>query len=164
MRCKIFLQRRLVIERQTNDIIRLIDRRDDRRIVRCGHRQRRPSMKGFAKGYHLFPAIVETGQFQRILIGLRSGVAKEEAIIGPAGYPAELFGQLFLKRNMNGIGIEPYLVQLVGDPLDIMRMSMTDRNDRMATIQIEILLPFLVPHIGAFCLYDSDIIDRINVE
>jgi hypothetical protein len=43
-------------------------------------------------------------------------------------------------------------------------MGMPDRNHGMAAIEVQVLLPFLVPHVRALGLYDSDVIDRINVE
>src|SRR5207302_7058304 len=52
----------LVIKGKEDDIIRLIDRGDDGRIVRHGHGQRCPSMKGLGEGDDLLPSIVKGGQ------------------------------------------------------------------------------------------------------
>jgi hypothetical protein len=41
---------------------------------------------------------------------------------------------------------------------------MSDGNHCMTAIQIEILLSFVVPYVGAFGFYDGDVIDRINVK
>jgi hypothetical protein len=104
-------------------------------------------MKGFAESDDLFPAVVETGQLHRILIGFRPRIAEEKLVVRPARYLAQLVRQLFLQGNMDRVGVKSYFVQLIGDALYIMRMGMPDRNNGMAAIEVQVLLPFLVPHV-----------------
>jgi hypothetical protein len=45
-----------------------------------------------------------------------------------------------------------------------MGMRMTDADNSMATVEVEILLAFIVPHFTTFSLYDVYIEQWINVE
>jgi hypothetical protein len=45
-----------------------------------------------------------------------------------------------------------------------MGMRVTDADNCMPTIKVEILLTFVVPHFTTFALYDVNIEEWINVE
>ena len=164
MGLEVLFQGRLIVKRQESDVIRPVNRGYDGGVVGSGYGERSPSMKAPAEGNNLFAAVVEAGQLQGILIGLRPGITEEELIVGPAGYFTQLVGEFHLQRDMDGIGIKTDFIQLFGDTLHIMRMGMTDRNNGMAAVQIQILLSLLVPYIRAFCFCDGDVVDGIDVK
>ena len=121
-------------------------------------------MECFRKSHDLLPAIVKGSQLQGILIGLSSRIAKEELIVFPAGDLSQFGGQLLLEGDADGIGIEPYFIQLVGEAADVVRMGMADGYYCMTTVQVQVLLTLLVPYVRAFGFYNGDVIDGIDVE
>src|ERR1700722_2108199 len=64
LRLEAFPKRRLVVERQEDDIVRLVHRRHDGGVVGSGYRQRCPAMKTLAEGHDLLATGVKTGQFE----------------------------------------------------------------------------------------------------
>src|SRR4051812_989465 len=114
-------QCRLVIEWKKDDIVCLVHRPHDGRIIRDGDGQGCTSMERFGKSHHLLTSVMEGGQLQCILIGFGAGIAKKELVVFPSGYLPQLSRQFLLKGDADGVGVKTYLIQLIGDPADIMR-------------------------------------------
>src|SRR6185437_14186384 len=121
-------------------------------------------MEGFAEGDDLFPAGVEGGELEGVLICLGSGIAEEQLVIGAAADLSQFVGELLLQRDADGIAVKTYFAELIGDALYIMRVCMTDRNDGMAAIEIEVLLAVLVPDVRTFGFDYGDFIYRVNIK
>ena len=62
------------------------------------------------------------------------------------------------------VGIESYLVELLRHFLDIVRMGVADADHGMSAIEVQVLLPHLIPHFTAFALDDVHVEERIYVE
>src|SRR5450432_566864 len=99
-----------------------------------------------------------------VFICLRSGIAKKKLVILFPGNLSQFIGELLLQRNPYRVGIKRYLVQLMRDPGNKMRVSMTDRNHGMAAIHVEVLPAPVVPEIRSLGACDRDIVYRIYVE
>ena len=106
---------------------------------------------------HTTAPVVETGELERVLVGLGATVDKKEAVVLVAAYLSEAISQLLLQTVDDTVGIEAYLLHLVVGRLDIMRMTMTDADDSMTSVEVEILLSFIVPYAGTFAPYDIDV-------
>ena len=73
-------------------------------------------------------------------------------------------GQLFLQTVDDRVGIEAQAVQLRRKPLYVVGMAVADADDGVSAIEVEILLPFIVPHLASLTFHDVDIEEGINVE
>ena len=95
-----------VIQGQISHMAVRIDRRDDFRIVRHLHGQRRaPVERPFGRKHPAAP-VMETGQLQSILVSLGSGInQKQLVILITAGLP-QPSGQLHLQFVDDGVAIE----------------------------------------------------------
>ena len=107
---------------------------------------------------HTCTAIVETGKFQRILVGLSTTVDQEELIVVVAADLAQPLGKLTLEHVDDTVGVESKLIELLGEHVDIVGMAVTDADDSVSAVEVEILLPFVVPHMDALSLDNVDIV------
>ena len=103
-------------------------------------------------------------QLQGILIGLSTAIAEEELIVRIARQLAQLLGQLNLQAIHHSIRVEANLRELVGDFLDIMGVSVTNRNHSVTTIEVEVLHTILIPQIGSLGLHRLHIEQRIYIK
>ena len=114
-------------------------------------------MERMLHGEHPAAPIVETGKFQCILVGLSTTVDQEKAIVLITAYFSESLSQLLLQGVDDTVGVETNLLHLVIDSLNIMRMTVTNADDSMTSIEVKILLSFIVPYAGSFAPYDIDV-------
>jgi len=52
------------------------------------------------------------------------------------------------------VGIESQFVYLVGDSSYISRVAVTDGDNGMATVQVEVFCAFAVPYMASFAFYN----------
>src|SRR6185436_8559747 len=101
-----------IIERQKLDLVTGIEGRNDLWVVGGRNRARGTPMKRFFESDHFLSVRDERCQLKRILIGLRSRVAKEELIVRIARYFTKLFRQRDLHRILDAVGIEGNTIKL----------------------------------------------------
>ena len=106
---------------------------------------------------HTATTVVETGELECILVGLSTTVDEEEAIVFIAAYLSKALSELLLQGVDDTVGVESDLLNLIVDSLDIMRMTMSNADDSVTTVEVEILLSFIVPYAGTFAPYDIDV-------
>ena len=102
-------------------------------------------------------ACVERCNLQRILIRLRTTVAKEKSIVIIPADLSQTCGKILLQRILDCIGIESEIAKLLRDHLHIMRMAMAHRNHGMTSVEVGINLAILIPKCCVQALY------RLNV-
>ena len=68
---------------------------------------------------------------------------------------AEACRQFLLEWVLHGVAVETEFVYLLGDCLDIVRVAVTDADDCMTAIEVEIFLPLVVPHAATFAFVDG---------
>ena len=127
-----------VVQRYEFHVGRAVEGGADRGVVRCGDGACGTAVECLGKGQHLRAAGVERGQFQGVLIRLRSRVAEEEAVIVIARCAAQLFGQRGLERVFDRVGIEPQPCGLLGDCPYVVGLGMADRDDGMSAVEVEV--------------------------
>ena len=66
---------------------------------------------------------------------------------------AQAFGQLLLEFVDDRVGVETQLRYLLAYHLYIMRMTVTDRDDGMSAVEVEVLGALLVPDVAAPAFY-----------
>ena len=152
-----------VVEGQVSDMPVGVDGRDNLGIVRGLHRQRRAPMEGFLKGEHPGAPVVEAGQFQGVLVGLGAGVDEKQTVVLVSAGLAQTFGQLGLQGVDHGVAVKAQPAGLPGNGLHIPRMAMTDADDGVPAVQVEILPTLVVPHATALSAHDVDIEQGINI-
>ena len=139
----------------------VVDGCHDARIVGSLHGERGPAVKGFASRQHTLAPRVERGELQGIFVGLGSGVDEKELIVGITAEAAQTFGELFLQTVDHGVGIEAQRLQLLLEFLHVVRMAVTDADDGMPAVEVEIFLSFVVPHMATLAFDDVDVEKRI---
>ena len=100
---------------------------------------------------------MEAGQLERILISLGTAVDEKQLVVIVAADLAESLGQLLLQAVDDAVGVEAELRELFAYAFRIVRMAMADADDGMATIEVEILLAFVVPNVSTFAAHDVDV-------
>ncbi len=153
-----------VIERQKDDIVVRVERRGVFRVVGDGHGSRGPSVEGSLERDHLVLAGVEGSEFESVLVGLRSRIDQEQGIVLQTGEFSDFLRQFHLERILHAVGVESDLAELVGDGGDILRMAVAYRNHRMASVEVKILLSFVVPDTGTLRFDRSHVKEGIYVE
>ena len=146
-----------IVQRQIGHRQILVDRCNDLRIIRHTHGSRRTAMEGMTQGQHPLFAIVERCQLQGILVGLCTGVDQKERILVIATRLAQFVGQGLLQTVDDRVGVEAQLAHLLRDRLHIGRMAMTYGNHGMTTIQVQVLVSLLVPHMTTLSFDNLDI-------
>ena len=114
-------------------------------------------MEGVARRQHARPAVVEAGQLECILIGLGAAVDEEELVVVVAADLTQSLGQLLLQAVDDAVGIEAKLIELLRNALCIVGMAVADADDGVATVEVEILLPLVVPDVGTTAADNVDV-------
>ena len=73
-------------------------------------------------------------------------------------------GQLLLQRILDGVGIKPNLMHLLGEALQIARVAVSDRDYGMTSVEVEVFCSFIVIDINVFGTNRGHLIEWINVE
>jgi hypothetical protein len=60
-----------------------------------------------------------------------------------------------LERVLYRVAIEAQLVELLGHGFDIMRMAVSDADDSVTSIEIQILLSLVIPHMASLAVVDG---------
>lgn len=144
-----------VVEGKVSDVPVGIDRRDDFRISRSFHSKARAAVESLFEGQDASAAIVERCQFHGVLVGFSTRVDEEELVVLITAGFAESFGKLFLQWVLHGVGIEAEFVGLLCESLHIVRMAMTDGDDCVASVKVEVFLAFIVPHFASLAVVDG---------
>ena len=121
------------------------------------------AMESLFKSYHTLFSVLERREFERILICLGTGVYKEKTVILVTAYSAQLFSNTLLQGVDDGIGVETKRCNLTAYHVDIAGMGMTNGDDGMSAIEVEILVALVVPHLAALALDDIHIEERIYI-
>ena len=116
---------------------------------------RSATMESMAKGDDLLLASVERSELERILICLGTRVDEEELEIVVSAHLAQLLCEFHLKRVLDGIAIETELGSLLLHCLQITRMTVTDRDYGMTSVEVEILLTLVVIDVCALAMVNS---------
>ena len=109
-------------------------------------------MEGVLEGDHPLLPIMERGQFQGILISLRTGVDQEKRIVIIAAGFTQLIGQLLLQAVDHGVGIETEVAHLLRNGFHVGGMAMPYGDHGMTAIKVEVLIALLVPNVTTFSL------------
>ena len=141
-----------------------IDGGNDFGIRRGLYSQRGTSVKCLLGTQHTGTSVVETGQLERILIGLGSAVDEEQLIVLVATHLAQRMGQFLLQGVLHGVGIESQFGHLAADGLYVVGMGMAHRNHGMASVEVQILLSLPVPHAATLAAFYGDIEKGIYVK
>src|SRR5690606_36909931 len=158
------VQRTFIIEGKEHNFMACVEMRNYFGIVRSRYRAGGTTVEGFFEGNDLLSTRHEGSDLQRIFICFRSRVAEKQIIIRISGYPSEHFGKLTLKGILNAVGVKTDAFKLMFESCDVMRVTVTDRNYRVTSIQIEVLGALFIPNPGSFRLRRCNIKQRVYVE
>ena len=153
-----------IVQCEIHNIERMIYRCYDFGVIGYVYSSRRTAMKRVRKRNDFFLPCMERCQFQRIFIGLGTGIDQEETVIVISRRTAELIGQFDLQGIDYRIGIKRKLIELFRQLFHIIRMGMTYRNYGMTAVKVEILVSFIVIHMTTFSPDDIDIEKRIYIK
>ena len=121
-------------------------------------------MKGLLGREHARAAIGKRGELQRVLVGLGAAVDQEQLVVVVARDAAQALGQLHLQLVHHGVGVEAQLADLFRNLLDIVRVGVPDADHGMSAIEVQILLPFVIPYLTTFAPDDVHVEERVYVE
>jgi len=142
----------------------VIDRCDNLWIVGYLYGEGCSAVESLLQGENTGSTIVEGSQLQGILVSLGTRVDEEELIILITACLAQTLGELYLQLVDNGVGVEAQVVELLGEHLHVVRMTVTDADNGMTAIEVEVFLTLVVPYVTALTFYYIDIEKWIYVE
>jgi len=142
----------------------VIDRCDNLWIVGYLYGEGCSAVESLLQGENTGSAIVEGSQLQGILVSLGTGIDEEELIILITACLAQTLGEFYLQLVDDGVGVEAQVVELLGKHLHVVRMTVTDADNGMTAIEVEVFLAFVVPYVTALTFYYIDIEKWIYVE
>ena len=141
-----------------------IDGSDDLGVLGGLHSQRCASVERFLCRQDACSPVGERGELHGILIGFGARVDEEELVILVAACLAQPLCQLFLKAVDDRVAVEAKPGQLLLQHLHIVRVAVSDADDSMPAIQIQVFLTLVVPHLATFSLDNVDVVERIYVK
>ena len=147
-----------VVEREEGDVVAVVDGRIDARIVGHLDGQRRAPVKGAGGGDDPRAAVVEGGELEGVLIGLRTRVDEEQGIVLISRGVAQTRCELDLQAVAHGVGIEAQARELTRDGFDVVGMAVTDAYHSVAAVEVEIFVVLSVPHLAAAAAHDLYIV------
>ena len=153
-----------VVQRQVGHVAVIVDGRDDFRVVGHLHGQTGPSVEGLLGREYAGAPVRKRGQLQRVFVGFGAAVYEKQLIVVVAADGAQPFGQFHLQPVNHRIAVESQLPQLFAHLLHIVRMRVTDADDGMPAIQVQILLSLIVPDLTALSPHDVYIEQGIYVK
>jgi hypothetical protein len=103
---------------------------------------------------HAGIARLERCELQGVLVGLGPAADEKQLVVVVAADASQSLGHLLLQFVDDGVGVEPNLLQLLRHLIYIMGVRVTDADDSMATIQVQILLALVVPNLRSLSLDD----------
>ena len=145
-----------VVQRSEGDVVCLVECRLDGRVVGCGHGTAGAAVECLADGQDFLASGVERCSLECILVSFGSAVAEEEGMACVTALFSEIAGQLHLQGVLHGIGVETKLCQLLLHHLYIDGMAVSDGNDCVASVKVQVLCAFLVPYIASSAAYRLD--------
>ena len=152
-----FLPRFEIIHGKEGHLMVIVDRCEIFLVIRDLHSKRSTAMERVLHSEHPTAPVVKAGELQCILVSLSSTVDQEKTIVFIATDLSKTLSQLLLQGVDDTVGVESDLLHLIVDSLDIMRMTVTNADDCMTAIEVQILLSFIVPYAGSFAPYDIDV-------
>ena len=142
-----------VVEVGESHLVGAVHGRLNRGVVGRGHGHARAAVERSAHGQHAAAPRGERRQFQGVLVCLGAAVAQKQFVIGITRQLAEFLGQFALQVVYDGVRIESDASQLLGDLLDIVRMGVTYRDNRVPSVKVEVLHAVAIPQIGSASLH-----------
>ena len=125
--------------------------------------QRCASVEGFLEGQDAGASCVERRQLQGILVGFCTTVDEEQTVVIVTREGTETARQFLLQGIDDAVGIEAQLSSLLCKCFDIMRMAVSDADDGMTAIEVEVLLAFVIPDVAALSARYGDVEKGIYV-
>ena len=126
--------------------------------------QRGAAVESLLGTEHTGAAVGERRQFQRVLVGLGSAVDEEQLVVVIAADLAQSLGQLLLQLVNHRVRVEPNLIELLRHLLYVVRMRMSDGDDGMTAVEVQIFLPLVVPYVATLSFHNVYVEQGINIE
>ncbi len=116
----------------------------------------RPAVEAALEGNDLVTLLgrVQPGELDGRLVGLGAGVA-EERLAAETSLRQGL-GPLALQFRVPGVGHVDQLAQLLADGLDHRRRAMSQQVAAPAVKQVEVAVPFRIPHVRSLAPHQGD--------
>ena len=106
---------------------------------------------------------MEGGELECVLIGFCPAVDQEELVVVVTAGLSEADGQLLLELVDHGVGVEPQLSRLAVEGFHVMGMAVTDADDGMPAIEVEVFHALVIPYLASLSFDDVDIEQGVNV-
>ena len=126
-----------------------VERGDDCGVVGKCHCPRSASVEALAEGYDAVFAGMERGKLGGVLVGFGAAVVQKEAVVLISARFSKSSGKLLLKGIADAVGVESYAAQLSGERAYIIGVRVSHRNDSVTSVQVEVLLTFVVPDLAS---------------
>ena len=113
---------------------------------------------------HAGAAVGKRSELQRILVRLGTTVDEEQLVVVITADFTQSLGQLLLQLVNHRVRVEPNLIELLRHLLYVVRMRMSDGDDGMTAIEVQIFLALVVPYVATLSLHNVHVEQGINIE
>ena len=155
---------RKVVHRQISYVSVVVDGSDNLRVVRHLYGKTGASVESLFCRQHSCASVGKRSQFQRILVSFSPAVDEKQLVVVISADASQPFSQFSLKFVDNRIGVESQFAHLLGYLLNIVWMRMTNADDGMTAIQVQVLLPLVVPYLASLSPDNVHVEEGIYVE
>ena len=120
-------------------------------------------MEGLLCRKHTSTAVGKGCQFQGILVGFRTAVNEEKLVIIVSAKFSHAFCELLLQGVDYRVAVKAQRIELLRQRFDIMGMAVTDADDSMSAIEVQIFLSLVIPHLASLALDNVHIEEGIHI-
>ena len=106
---------------------------------------------------------MEGCQFQGIFVGFCTTVNEKQTVVIVARKSTETMCQFLLQGIDYAVGIETQLAGLSCECFDVVWMAVPNADDSMSTIEVEVLLTFVIPNVATLSACDGDVEEGVYV-
>ena len=153
-----------VVDGQEGDVLAVVDGGHYLGVVGHLHGQRRAPVEGLPDGQYPLAAVLEGGQLQGVLVGLRAGVDEEELVVVISACLSQPLGQLRLQGVDDGVAVEAQPLELLAYLLHVARVAVPYADDGVPAVEVQVFLSLVVPYLASFSLHHVDVVKGIYVE
>ena len=147
-----------VIQREIGHMTVVVDRSNDGGVVCSLHCKGCTSVEGFAERNDFGASVIERSQLQRVFIGFGSAVDQKQRVIFITGNLSQACSHFLLQLVDNRVGIKAKGCYLIADHLHIVGMRVSDGDDGMASVEVQIFRTVLIPYFTALSFDYIDVI------
>ena len=121
-------------------------------------------MEGVAHAVDLASSVMERSEFKSIFVGFSTAVDKEYVVVRIAAGDAKSMREFDLNGVVDRVAVEVEPFKLFGNHLDEMRMSVSNGNDSVSAIKVNVFVTLVIVDVASVALDNVHVKKGENVK